>query len=331
LIMDLPKPSRPFVSVIIPVLNNAAGLAKCLEALARQEYPSDKYEILVVDNGSSDNVEDVVEAHSRAIMLFEDYPSQAAARNRGILAAKGGILAFTDSDCIPERNWIEKGTEMLIDVPGCEYVGGKISLFFQDPRKPTACELFEFLFAFPQEAYIREKGYSTTANLFACKSLFHAVGLFKRKSCTGSDEEWGKEVHARGYRQLYAEGAVIRHPARRTWKDLSRKQARIRLSRYRKALKESPPVTIRQRLLWGMQSPLLSQFPDQIRTACSDTKLAGIRQRLGVGSILLMRVAFDYYLRFSVISGIHVDDDYGLLRGRGNDDLMHRDSRKKTL
>lgn len=308
--------TRPFVSVIIPVLNNAAGLAKCLEALARQEYPRERYEVLVVDNGSSDDVEEVVRAHRGARMLLEDHPSQAAARNMGVLAAKGEILAFTDSDCIPERSWIEKGSAMLTDEPGCEYVGGKISVFFRDPQEPRACELFESLFAFPQDAYIREKGFGATANLFARRSLFDAVGLFERDSYTGSDEEWGKKVRARGYRQLYAEDAAVRHPARRTWRDLSLKQARIRVSRYRKVLRGRPPATVSRRLLWIMQSPVLKQLPDQLRTACSDERLVGARKRLGVGSILLRRAAFDLYLRYSVLAGIHVDDDYGLLRAQ---------------
>lgn len=84
------------------------------------------------------------------------------------------------------------------------------------------------------------------------------------------------------------------------------------------------------RLLWVMQSPVLKQLPDQVRTACADPRLVGIQQRLGVGSILLRRVAFDFFLRFSVLSSVHVDDDYGLLRER-RDDMARRDSREKTL
>ncbi len=329
--INLQNPGEPFVSVIIPVLTNADGLRRCLKPLNQQSYAKDKYEILVVDNGSTDNIDDVVNAFSQAKLLSEVYPSQAAARNTGLLAAKGEIVALTDSDCIPALNWIENGIGKLVHAPECDYVGGKISIFFRDPHKPTACELYESLFAFPQEKYIREIRYSTTANLFARMSVFNDVGLFNPASYTGSDEEWGKKVYARGYKQFYAENAEIRHPARRSWKQLSSKQARIRVARYKKSLQKKPLTTIWRRFLWVIKSPLLSRLHTQIRITCSDTRLSGFRQRLSVASILCMRVCFDYLIRFSVVSGIHVEDDYEMLRGRSHTDLLHEDTHEKTI
>lgn len=100
------------VTVIIPVYNNAEMLALCLEAIRAQTFPAERFEVIVVDNASTDNCRSVVDAHG-FIYLLETKPGSYAARNAGIRLAKGEILAFTDSDCRPASGWLELGTERL--------------------------------------------------------------------------------------------------------------------------------------------------------------------------------------------------------------------------
>ncbi|MCJ8328721.1 MAG: glycosyltransferase [Lentisphaeria bacterium] len=308
------NPEKPFVTVVIPVLNNALGIIKCLNALDLQSYPKDAYEVLVIDNGSKDNIQEVTKGYSQTRLLFEDYPSQAAARNKGIINAKGDIIAFTDSDCIPALDWLEKGVDQLLRIPDCKYLGGKITVFFQKPEKPTACELYEYIYAFPQKKYIEEQRFSTTANLFTRKSLFNDVGLFKKSSYTGSDNEWGNEVYSKGYQQVYADDVQILHPARHNWRQLSLKQARIRLSRYRKAIQKKPLSSIRTRLRWIIKTPHLRKFYSQTLDILANQNLVGIMQRVSVIYILLRRLYFDFVIRFSVVYGIDLKHDYKLLR-----------------
>jgi glycosyltransferase involved in cell wall biosynthesis len=85
--------SSPFVSVIIPVFNDAEHLRLCLRALAQQTYPSSCYEVIVVDNGSDDleAIQAVVAGFGQAIAVLEPTPGSYAARNRGIALAQGEI------------------------------------------------------------------------------------------------------------------------------------------------------------------------------------------------------------------------------------------------
>ena len=80
-----------FVSVIIPVYNDAERLKKCLLALEKQTYPQAQYEVIVVDNASEENIKDVVSQFPQARLTFENSPGSYAARNQGISIAKGEL------------------------------------------------------------------------------------------------------------------------------------------------------------------------------------------------------------------------------------------------
>ena len=219
--------AEPFVSVIIPVYNDVDRLTKCLKALSFQTYFKDCYEVIVVDNGSSENLETVQCIFQDVLLLKEDRPGSYCARNRGIESAKGEILAFTDSDCIPDIEWIEKGVHMLVSTPNCGLVGGKIELFFKDPESPLAVEIYESVHAFNQKNMIENYQHCTTANLFTFKKVFDDVGFFNDTLKSGGDVDWGKRVYSNGYKQIYAENACVAHPARYTFGELYKKTARV--------------------------------------------------------------------------------------------------------
>ena len=99
----------PFVSVIIPVLERYEALGGCLRALAGQSYPPDRIEILVVDNGRIPRAEEALGGGRGPVrFLHEPVKGSYRARNRGLREARGSIYAFTDSDCIPDRDWIRR-------------------------------------------------------------------------------------------------------------------------------------------------------------------------------------------------------------------------------
>jgi glycosyltransferase involved in cell wall biosynthesis len=98
---------EPFVSVIIPVYNDVERLVLCLEALGKQTYARDRFEVVVVDNGSTSTIRPVVEAFPYCVAAFEAQPGSYAARNRGIAVSRGEIVCFTDADCVPSEGWIE--------------------------------------------------------------------------------------------------------------------------------------------------------------------------------------------------------------------------------
>jgi len=219
----------PFVSVVIPVFNDGESLKICLAALVQQTYPQHQYEIIVVDNGSDDLtvIETTVNSIPQAILIQEPTPGSYAARNRGINAAKGEIIAFTDADCIPTIDWIAQGVQHLLAMPNCGLVAGKIELLFQSSVCLTPVELYESITAFSQKQTLERYQGCATANLFTFRSVFTTVGLFNATLKSGGDFEWGKRVYNQGYQQVYAESACVAHPARSSLQQLQNKVRRV--------------------------------------------------------------------------------------------------------
>lgn len=224
--MRMNKQSSPFVSVVIPVYNDARRLKKCLRALENQTYPKGRFEVVVIDNGSDDDIESVVRSFSQPTLAFEERPGSYAARNKGIAVAKGDIITFTDSDCIPSPDWIYKGVEHLQRVRGCGLVAGKIQLFYRDSGSPNAIELYDSMFFLDQRKYIEEYHFAATANAFTFKHLIQEVGLFDQNLKSSGDSEWGQRVYAAGYKQIFAEDAVVFHPARYRMRQIYNKVVR---------------------------------------------------------------------------------------------------------
>lgn len=222
-----------FVSVIIPVFNDSKRLRVCLDALERQTYAHDSYEVIVIDNNSTEDIKSIVEGYQKVVYAFEVLPGSYAARNAGLAIAKGQIFAFTDSDCIPALDWIEKGVAALTKVPDTGLVAGQIEIFCQDLNAPTAVEIYDRYHFLRQAHYIENLHFGATANVFAFRSTFENVGLFNTSLKSGGDQEWGERVFAAGYRQIYDENVVIQHPARRDLEAIRRKVARVTEGHYR--------------------------------------------------------------------------------------------------
>ena len=171
--------ANAFVSVIIPVYNDSARLRLCLEALSKQTYSQALYEIIVVDNASEEDIQSIVGQFSLAKYACERQAGSYIARNQGLTVARGDVLAFTDSDCIPAIDWIEKGVDQLLSHPDCGLVAGKINMFFQNVDRPTAVELYEkIVLNFFQEKKIRDHQFGMTANIFTRRAVIDDVGGF---------------------------------------------------------------------------------------------------------------------------------------------------------
>ena len=223
------NPPLPFVSVIIPVFNDAARLKLCLAVLETQTYPQSHYEVIVVDNGSDDDqdIQGVVASFKQAIATQELLPGSYAARNKGISLAKGEIIAFTDADCIPTTDWIEKGVQHLLNTPNCGLVAGEIKIFFKNPDRLTPVELFEKVTAFTQKEYLEKYKYGATANLFTFNAVIEHIGCFNATLKSSGDLEWGQRVAASDYQLLYAADACVAHPARYSFKQIYKRTIRI--------------------------------------------------------------------------------------------------------
>lgn len=212
------------VSVIIPVYNDGARLARCLQALAVQSLGAGRFEVIVVDNGSRDSPAEVVADFPFARFLTEALPGSYNARNAGAAIARGTCLAFTDSDCRPDRDWLANAVDYLNSNPEVSAIGGCIEL--DRSVAPSAAELYERIYAFRQERYVGQHGFAATANLIVRRNVFEEVGPFDGARKSGGDLEWGQRLAAAGHVLRYAPQVVVHHPARGALGELVLKRRR---------------------------------------------------------------------------------------------------------
>jgi glycosyltransferase involved in cell wall biosynthesis len=201
----------PFVSVIVPVLNDEHRLGGCIEALLAQTYPKERYEVIVVDNGSTDRSYAVAARYPITLLSETKTRSSFAARNKGMGEAVGEVFAFTDSDCTPEPHWLEEGVRAL--EAGADLAGGRVRFVFS--VRPSGAEVCDSMANMQIERNIRERGVCKTANLFVRADVFASVGPFPHDLPSGGDVIWTGRATTAGHRLVYSPRAEVAHPTRR--------------------------------------------------------------------------------------------------------------------
>ena len=181
----------------------------------------------MVDNGSTDNIESVAKEFKEAIFLKEERPGSYAARNEGIKHARGDIIAFTDSDCLPKEDWIEKGVSKFMSHKNCGLLAGEIENIFVNQYKPTAIELYDSIMHKRVRHNLECKRFGVTANLFTSRQTIDKVGLFDGTLKSSGDKEWGNRVSAAGYFQAYGQDVTVGHVAVNSLYKLCRKKKRM--------------------------------------------------------------------------------------------------------
>ena len=206
---------EPRVSVVIPVRNGEDLLPECLDAIAAQASPP-PFEVLVIDNGSSDGSTEVASRHPvSARVIHEAERGPYAARNTGIATATGAIVALTDCDCVPESGWLAAGVA-AIDA-GADMVGGRIAQ--RHNPSPSVWERYDRATYLRQERFVAEQGFAATANLFVRKAVFDAIGVFVPELVASGDLELGQRARAAGFSLVYSEDACVLHHPRATMHD----------------------------------------------------------------------------------------------------------------
>lgn len=218
-----------FITVIIPHYKNLGGLLLILQSLESQTLMSRDWEVIVVNN-DPDLPLVLPEGLSLSYglnILEESKPGSYAARNKGIAAAKGDIIAFTDSDCLPEVNWLKYAWDLFSQDFKKEIgvLTGPVPLFFKDPRRLSDAEVYEKYTGFTTEAYAKE-GHAITANWFCYKSVLEEFGCFNASLKSNGDSELSGKVSAK-YPIVYNENLIVRHPARYSTEDLVSKYRRL--------------------------------------------------------------------------------------------------------
>ncbi len=213
----------PTVSVIIPVLNNCIQLQSTLKALSDQSYPSQQIEILVVDNGSDEDISDCISNFNVKLIRENFQKSPYAARNSGINSSIGDIIAFTDANKTPAGNWIDEGVRALFH-NHADAAGGNI--IFTIPDKPTASEVFDSVFSNNNRNLVLNEKAAATGNLFVRRQLFDSVGRFHGEFRSGMDVWWTQRAVRYGFKLIYADKASV-YCVPRKYRALMKKAFRV--------------------------------------------------------------------------------------------------------
>jgi GT2 family glycosyltransferase/glycosyltransferase involved in cell wall biosynthesis len=219
----------PLVSVVVPTRNGRARLPTLLRALHEQTISRDAFEVIVVDDASTDGTGDWLEQQEDVRVIRPGRPlGQGGATNHGVACARAPLVALTDDDTIPASNWLEQGLEMFGERE-VSFVGGHIELDLGPDPAPAA--LLDFAWGYlDQEAYIRD-GFAATGNLWLRRAAFEALGgFYDAFTAQCHDVEFGRRATAAGHKLRYAPDVVVKHPPRADMRTLAKKQYRIGLS-----------------------------------------------------------------------------------------------------
>ena len=205
------------ISVVIPHLNQPEHLARCLASLHAGAHLPD--EVFVVDNGSKEMPLAICAAYPSVTLLRETTPGPGPARNLGVAAATGDIIAFIDADCLADPHWLAAVAAAMADQKA-QILGGDVRIALQDPDQITSLEAYESIYAYRMDRYIAREGFTGTGNLAVRSSVLAAVGPFAGLA-VAEDRDWGQRATALGYDLRYVPGMKVYHPARPNFADLA--------------------------------------------------------------------------------------------------------------
>jgi cellulose synthase/poly-beta-1,6-N-acetylglucosamine synthase-like glycosyltransferase len=208
----------PFVSVIVPVYNGERNIGNCIKSLLALNYPASNLEIIIVDNNSKDGTRKVIQEFPVISLVEDRIQSSYAARNTGLKKAKGEIIAFTDSDCIADTDWILKAVECFQDGKvGC--VAGRIEGY--SPSNYIEEYMVRNGYLCQDTSTLKHwfLPYAQTANAIYRREVLDAIGSFEENwvSAGDSDLTWRMLLHTK-YTLIYCQESLIYHVHRSSLK-----------------------------------------------------------------------------------------------------------------
>jgi glycosyltransferase involved in cell wall biosynthesis len=213
------------ISVIIPAYNAAATIAECMTALNDQSLPRSEYEVIVVDDGSTDDTADIAACYG-ARVLRQANSGPAVARNRGITEARGTVVLFTDADCVPAPEWIQ---EMIAPLADPQIAGSKgvyrtrqqdltarfIQIEYEDRYDRTARYMYvdfidTYAAGYRRDVLVASGGFNTS---FPFASV--------------EDQELSFRLASAGHKMVFNPRAVVYHRHPESWRRYAQRKHKI--------------------------------------------------------------------------------------------------------
>lgn len=214
------------VSIIVPTYNGAEKLPACLDSLLSQKTDR-RYEIIVVNDGSTDNTSDVARGYEGVRLINQENSGPGAARNRGVEEASGEIVVFIDDDCVAERDWLEK---MLVVFENSPDVVGVKGAYLTGQRELVA-RFVQIEYEEKYDRLMRHRyiDFIDTYSAAFRRSVFLEAGGYDRSFPTASveDQEFSFRLADAGHKMVFAPGAKVCHTHVNGLGDYIRKKFKI--------------------------------------------------------------------------------------------------------
>lgn len=243
-------------SIIIPTYNRPGQLDSCLASLACLDFPKSRYEVVVVDDGSTESMEKIVEPYRQSmnfVLLVQENSGPGIARNKGVAHSGGRFVAFTDDDCTPDQNWLTKLSERLTETPERMYGGHVINVLRNNIYSTASQLLIDYLYSY-YNAEPEHSQFFTSNNMAMARDKFDSVGGFDTyfPGFCGEDREFCDHWRHCRYGLSYVPEAIVYHHHELTFRTYCRQHftygggsVRFRKARFRRnqeRLKMEPPA-----------------------------------------------------------------------------------------
>ena len=206
---------QPFFSIIVPTYNHSGELTACLQSVACLDYPRDRFEVIVVDDGSETSPESVVASFQGRLdvtLLTQPHAGPATARNTGAARAKGEFLTFTDDDCAPAPDWLQTLAVRFATAPQHAIGGRTLNELSDNPYSTASQLLIDYLYAY-YNSDSNQARFFTTNNLAMPRDRFHNIGGFDTTfpRAAAEDRDLCDRWLQHGYRMIYAPEVLVYH------------------------------------------------------------------------------------------------------------------------
>jgi GT2 family glycosyltransferase len=205
--------TTPFFSIIVPTFDRHEALMVCVQAIKQLDYPQDRFEVIIVDDGSPVPVEVLKNDGSNGMnitLLRQFNAGPASARNLGAQHARGDMLAFTDDDCIPTTQWLRELAQSANEAP-TGLVGGRTVNGLDHNLYSTASQMIvdeAYAFFLSRNSDLR---FFASNNMAVSAKLFHKSGGFDPSFRTSEDRDFCDRWILRGRPLVYSPKALVHH------------------------------------------------------------------------------------------------------------------------
>lgn len=205
----------PFISIIIPTYNRPERLQTCLDSLTRLNYQRDRFEVIIVDDGSQEPLDKVINPYHQQLnltLIRQNNAGPAKARNTGANVAQGNYLAFTDDDCTPTPNWLSALENGFSKMPNALLGGKTLNALPNNPYSSASQLLIDYLYDYYNDNSAQATFFASN-NFALSRELFHQVGQFDVNFplAAGEDREFCDRWRFFGYSLSYVSEAIIYH------------------------------------------------------------------------------------------------------------------------